>query len=62
MTWLYLLTLIRVDKTEHVRNGFLSDPDRGLQEYLSGGATNLREKSSKPLPSSPRWRRRPERP
>ena len=42
MAWLYLLTLIRV--TEHVRGAFLDDPDRGLQEYLFGGATNLREK------------------
>ena len=34
--------LIKV--TEHVRGAFLSDPDRGLQEYLYGGATGLKEK------------------
>lgn len=42
LTWLYLLTLIRV--TEHVRGAFISDADRGLQEYLCGGATGLQEK------------------
>jgi hypothetical protein len=42
LAWLYLVTLIKV--TEHVRGAFLSDPDRGLQEYLYGGATGLKEK------------------
>jgi hypothetical protein len=42
LAWLYLLALIRV--TGHVRGAFLGDPDRGLQEYLFGGATGLREK------------------
>ncbi|MBM7782251.1 hypothetical protein [Arthrobacter tumbae] len=42
LAWLYLLALVRV--TEHLRGAFLRDPDRGLQEYLFGGATQLREK------------------
>ncbi|HUZ54043.1 MAG TPA: hypothetical protein VMU94_16145 [Streptosporangiaceae bacterium] len=42
LVWLYLLTLIKV--TQHLRAAFLGDPDRGLQEYLFGGATSLREK------------------
>lgn len=42
LAWLYLVTLIKV--TEHVRGAFLSDPDRGLQEYLYGGPTGLKEK------------------
>jgi hypothetical protein len=42
LAWLYLVTLIRA--TEHLRGAFLGDPDRGLQEYLFGGAINLREK------------------
>ena len=42
LAWLYLVALIRV--TEHVRGAFLGDPDRGLQEYLYGGATGLKEK------------------
>lgn len=42
MSWLYILTLIRA--TEHLRGAFLGDPDRGLQEYLFGGAIGLREK------------------
>lgn len=42
LAWLYLVTLIKV--TEHVRGAFLSDPDRGLQEYLYGGPVGLREK------------------
>lgn len=42
LTWLYLVTLIKV--TEHVRGAFLSDPNRGLQEYLYGGPTGLKEK------------------
>jgi hypothetical protein len=42
LAWMYLLTLIHL--TEHVRSAYLSEPDRGLQEYLFGGATALREK------------------
>lgn len=42
LAWLGLVAMIRV--TEHVRSAFLSDPDRGLQEYLFGGAPGLREK------------------
>ena len=42
LSWLCLLSMIRV--TEHVRSAYLSDPDRGLQEYLFGGAPGLREK------------------
>jgi hypothetical protein len=40
--WLYLLSMIRV--TEHVRRAFLGDLDRGLQEYIAGGPTNLHER------------------
>lgn len=43
LAWLYLVALIRV--TEHIRGAFLTDPDRGLQEYLYGGATGLKEKA-----------------
>lgn len=42
LSWLYLLSMIRV--TEHVRGAYLRDPDRGVQEYLFGGPTALREK------------------
>lgn len=42
LAWLYVLALIRV--TEHVRGAFLDDPDRGLQEFLYGGPTGLKEK------------------
>lgn len=42
LSWLYTLALIRV--AEYVRGAFLHDIDRGIQEYLFGGATNLREK------------------
>lgn len=43
LSWLYLLTLVRV--TQHLRGAFLADPDRGLQEYLFGGAVGLQEKA-----------------
>lgn len=43
LAWLYLLALIKV--TEHLRGAFLTDPDRGLQEYLFGGPTGLKEKT-----------------
>ncbi|SDM69606.1 hypothetical protein SAMN05660642_03072 [Geodermatophilus siccatus] len=39
---LHLLSLIRM--TGHIRGAFLGDPDLRLQEYIFGGATNLREK------------------
>lgn len=42
LAWLYLLSLIKL--TQHVRGAFLRDPERGLQEYLFGGATGLHEK------------------
>lgn len=42
MAWLYTLALVRV--LAHVRGAFLRDPDRGIQEYLFGGPTNLIEK------------------
>ncbi|KUM36490.1 hypothetical protein [Arthrobacter sp. EpRS71] len=42
MSWLYIVSLIRV--TEYLRGAFLGDPDRGLREYLFGGAIGLREK------------------
>lgn len=42
LAWLYLMSMVRV--TEHMRGAFLQDPDRGLQEYLFGGATGLQEK------------------
>lgn len=43
LVWLYLVALIRV--TAYQRGAFLGDPDRGLQEYLYGGPTGLREKT-----------------
>jgi len=42
LAWLYMLAMIRT--TEHIRGGYLGDPDRGIQEYIFGGATGLREK------------------
>lgn len=42
LVWLYIVALVRV--VAHIRGAFLQDPDRGLQEYIFGGATNLREK------------------
>ncbi|AEG43904.1 hypothetical protein [Isoptericola variabilis] len=42
LAWLYMLTLVRV--CAHLQSAYLRDQDRGLQEYLFGGATNLREK------------------
>lgn len=42
LAWLYLVAVVRV--TEHIRGAFLTEPDRGLQEYLFGGATALEEK------------------
>lgn len=43
LAWQYVLSLAKV--VAHVRAGFINDLDRGLQEYLFGGATNLREKA-----------------
>lgn len=40
--WLYLLSLVRV--TEYIRGAHLQDPDRALQEFVFGGAIQLREK------------------
>lgn len=42
LAWLYLVSMVRV--TAHLRGAFLHDPDRGLQEYLFGGPTGLKEK------------------
>lgn len=42
LAWLYMVALVRA--VAHIRGAFLQDPDRGLQEYLFGGTTNLREK------------------
>ncbi|GAA1727898.1 hypothetical protein [Nonomuraea bangladeshensis] len=42
LSWLYLLTLIRA--ITHIRGAFLSNLDRGLQEYMFGGVLNLQEK------------------
>ncbi|WP_146247402.1 hypothetical protein [Micromonospora arborensis] len=42
LTWLYLLTLCHA--VHAIRSAHVSDPDRGLQEYLFGGAVGLREK------------------
>lgn len=42
LAWLYTFALVRV--VAHIRGAFLHDVDRGLQEYMFGGATNLREK------------------
>ncbi|GAB2961992.1 hypothetical protein LWP59_34655 [Amycolatopsis acidiphila] len=42
LTWLYLVSLCH---TIHaIRSAHVSDPDRGLQEYLFGGVVGLREK------------------
>ncbi|MFC1442819.1 hypothetical protein ABUW04_31675 [Streptacidiphilus sp. N1-10] len=40
--WLYLVTLSHA--VAAVRTSHVSDPDRGLQEYLFGGPSGLREK------------------
>jgi hypothetical protein len=42
LAWLYLLSLIRA--SSHIREAFLGNPERGLQEYIFGGHSNLREK------------------
>jgi hypothetical protein len=42
MTWLYLVTLSHAVYV--IRAAHVADPDRGLQEYLFGGAIGLREK------------------
>jgi hypothetical protein len=42
LAWLYLLSMVRI--TEHLRGAFLQNLDRGLQEYLFGGAIELKEK------------------
>lgn len=42
LTWLYLVTLSHA--IHAIRASHVSDPDRGLQEYLFGGAIGLREK------------------
>jgi hypothetical protein len=42
LAWLYLVSMVRV--AEYLRGAFLQNPDRGLQEYLFGGAVALKEK------------------
>lgn len=42
MTWLYLVTLSHA--IHAIRAAHIANPDRGLQEYLAGGAIGLREK------------------
>ncbi|MFI5560709.1 hypothetical protein ACIA2T_15650 [Amycolatopsis japonica] len=42
LTWLYLVSLCHA--VHSVRAAHVSDPDRGLQEYLFGGIVGLREK------------------
>ncbi|MDQ7806254.1 hypothetical protein Q5425_21130 [Amycolatopsis sp. A133] len=42
LTWLYLVSLSQAIHV--VRSAHVSDPDRGLQEYLFGGVAGLREK------------------
>lgn len=42
LTWQYIVTLVRA--CAYVQGAYLRDQDRGLQEYLFGGATNLQEK------------------
>lgn len=42
LTWLYLVTLSHA--TYAIRASHVSQPDRGLQEYLFGGAAGLSEK------------------
>jgi hypothetical protein len=42
LTWLYLITVCRAIGS--IRSAHVSDPDRGLREYLFGGVLALREK------------------
>jgi hypothetical protein len=42
LAWLYLVSLIQL--ASHVRGAFVNNVDRGIQEYLLGGATGVREK------------------
>lgn len=42
LCWEYILTV--AEAVKHIRSAFLTDPDRGLQEYLFGGRVELREK------------------
>ncbi|MEU7829488.1 hypothetical protein [Nonomuraea sp. NPDC049129] len=42
LTWLYLVSLCHA--IHAIRSAHVSDPDRGLQEYLFGGIVGLREK------------------
>lgn len=42
LSWLYLVSLSQA--IHAIRTAHVSNPDRGLQEYLSGGAAGLREK------------------
>lgn len=42
LAWLYLLSLIHA--TAYVRGAFLTDIDRGIREYLFGGAARLHHK------------------
>lgn len=44
LAWLYLVSMVRI--TEHLRGAFLQNPDRGIQEYLFGGAVELKEKQN----------------
>ena len=44
MTWLYLITLSHA--MHNIRAAHVANPDRGLQEYLFGGAIGLREKEA----------------
>ncbi|MFL6124271.1 hypothetical protein [Actinophytocola sp.] len=42
LTWLYLVSLCHA--IHNIRAAHVSDPDRGLREYLFGGVVGLREK------------------
>lgn len=42
LTWMYMVTLTHA--THAIRSARVSDPDRGLQEYLFGGPVGLHEK------------------
>lgn len=44
LSWEYVLTLAKA--IEHVRGVYLTNPERGLQEYMFGGAIELQEKQA----------------
>lgn len=44
LAWLHLVSLVQV--CSYVRGAFLNDIDRGIQEYVLGGATGVKEKQN----------------